>query len=251
MKFQKSLLGEIGRLGPAEPSFFTHNLSRLVSVLCVLMVMLLASPMEAQDALGQKLMTVKTLPELEFSKTLSFYEMDTHSRTVHYTVRHEAERNPYTVSYDYDIRKEESGYSVNPKALMDHLDLYVDESVKLRQSGDYLLYPTHIKEGDVLEASKSELHLIMPNVNWTYKYEIIVKDRKALGSEMIEWNGQQKQARLISSTLEVIKYVGEDIVEQKSEKITESYIEGFGPVEIQRGAIQKSDDTITYRTTKL
>lgn len=217
----------------------------------ILGILFLSSNVWAQDFLGEKMLTIETTPQPEFSKSLSFYETDDNSTLVRLAIDHEADRNPYSVKYEYDIKPLANGYVVNPKALMDHLDLYFDEKVRISQEGDFLVYPTVMKKGDVLTASKSKLEITIPKVDWTYSYDIIVSSREVVGKQMTTLENKDHEGTLIKSTLQIVKSIGDRVVEQKSERILELYVDGYGPVEVERGVKNSLNESLIDRKSKL
>lgn len=177
----------------------------------------------------------------EYQKKLTLHDHDNQTRTIKYSVPKDNTPHSYSWEHQYEITNKGDGHLVNPKAIIDPLDISFDQNVRVEQSGDFLFYPTSMKKGDNLDPSISKYSVTIPSMNWSFHYQVSISERKVVGTRIATVDGKKVEGSLIQSNLSLVKYVDGEIKKSKSEGILEVYVEGYGPIKISRGNMKVTD----------
>lgn len=163
---------------------------------------------------------------------IKFVENDDKSTNVHVDFYSIDAVNPYECSYKYKIKKEANAISMDLAAIINPMEFYVDPSISQIYQGQQLIFPQDLSIGQKLEDCTGTFFNIKEN--WKMAANYVSTERTVVGKEKITLNGKEIEVFLIASKLETTKIMGDKIVFENTEILTEWFSPEIGILKIDR-----------------
>jgi len=218
----------------------------LLAMFCCLCMTNLA----AQDIV-KRTSTDKQISRIDFTETfedgssgdgtLTYHTLDDATTMANYRFEKTSLPNPYSVDYNYHIKKQENGdYLIEMGSVLDPFSIRIDDNVEVTYNGDDLEFPANIEVGTPLKDAKGEYTLTIRKAKFALIYSVEVVDREVIGQETIEVDGEEYEAFVITYECRIEKSVGGNPINARAENIKEWYVPGIGAIAKTR--IGKSRD---------
>jgi len=163
--------------------------------------------------------------------TLSYHSLDDMTTMANYRFEKTSLPNPYSVDYDYHIKRQENGdYLIEMGSVLDPLSMRIDDNVEVTYNGDDIEFPTNIGVGASLKDAKGEYTLAIRKARFALIYLVEVTNRQVIGQETIEVDGEEYEAFVITYECRIEKSVNGNTVNARAENIKEWYVPGIGAI---------------------
>jgi len=209
----------------------------------------------AQEAL-KSVETDKQITRIDFTETfengtsgvgtLSYQSLDDATTMANYSFEKESLPNPFSVKYNYEIKKEKDGsYNIDLGSVLDPLSMRIDDNVEVEYLGDDLNFPAILEVGTTLKDAQGEYMLKIRKARFGLVYKVSVTNRQVVGQETININGENYDTSIITYEYKIEKSVDGQIISMRTENIKEWYVPGIGAIAKTRfGKSKNKEQTI-------
>ncbi len=155
---------------------------------------------------------------------------------IQYDYVKEAMPNPYTVKHDYYMTSlADGGVAVDINAFMDHMDLYLDESVTLKYNGDRVIIPAGLDKGSSIEEVNGEFFMTIEGVeDFQKRYVVRLSNFEILGVKKIRLNGKDHNAYELAYDYHNETTYRGSFVSSKAQRVVGDFIPDLGFVQTSR-----------------
>lgn len=221
---------------------------------------LCAAHMTAQNAV-KSTSTDKQITRIDFTETfldgssgegtLSYHSLDDATMLANYNFEKTSLPNPFSVDYDYHIKRQENGgYLVEMGSVLDPFSMRIDDNVEVEYNGDDLEFPGNIKVGATLKDAKGEYTLTIRKARFALIYSVEVTNRQVVGKEVVEIDGEDYDAFVITYECKIEKSVDGNLINARAENIKEWYVPGVGAIAKTRtGKSRDKEQTNEIKST--
>jgi len=177
--------------------------------------------------------------------TLSYHSLDDMTTMANYRFEKTSLPNPYSVDYNYHIKRQENGaYLIEMGSVLDPLSMRIDDNVEVSYDGDDIEFPANIEAGTLLKDAKGEYTLTVRKARFALIYSVEVTDRQVIGQEIIEVDGEEYEAFVITYKCKIEKSVNGNLVNARAENIKEWYVPRIGAIAKTRAGKSRDKERI-------
>jgi len=135
--------------------------------------------------------------------------------------------NPIDFEYSYDIQRNKHSeiQSVSLDAYLDPFDLYLDKTVTMKNSGQVVDF-IKAKDNTLSNVEGSYAFFLKDGRNFL-NYSISMTDRKFLGEDILEFDGEDLLTHVFAYTLTTKKY--SKLGESSASVLVQYFVEWFSP----------------------
>lgn len=205
--------------------------------------------------------TDKQVTRIDFTETfhdgtsgegvLSYHSTDDNTVSVKYNFEKSSLPNPYSVDYNYQIKLQKNGsQTIEMASVLDPLSMRIDDNMEVEYVGDALEFPATLKVDMPLKDAKGEYTLKVSKARFALIYSVAVTNRKVVGQETIEIDGENYDTFVITYEYDIEKSVDGKTISARAENIKEWYVSGIGAIAKTRtGKSRNHEQTIEINSS--